>query len=1056
MLQTVFNENSWGPAMSLLIAQIGDIHLRDNNDATIAEGPLIGAAISAEISIGTAAVALIICGDAADKGSRTQFEAATRFVEGIRDVIGQKHGGMVIHTVVVPGNHDCDFSDDQEVRNIVLDKLREESTGGFSTPSAAVLETVMAPLHHFFHFAETISSADFSITSSSPFYNCVTLSLGDKQIRLHLLNTAWMSSRHEAPGSLYFPLDSIIVPSGNADCDVAIMHHPLNWFSQPHVMRPLREQLERLASVVLTGHEHVSEAATLSRRSAERNVKRATIYIGGGVVREPSEPALCTFNTICLSLDQNTVLAKQHQRTDGDSGNFFETTVIEDCVLSRPGQLISSQGLRLSESMSRKLDDPGAPITHPDRDPRTPIRLSDFYVYPDLWDVDSDNEGANQKQIKSREVEQEVLSGERVLITGGEKSGRSSLAKRLYHGAFIAGKAPLLLRGDQFPRRADDLRKTLGAAVLEQYEGLTAAAYEQLPKGLKVVLVDDVHRLSPATADRKALLESLESSFDSVILCGDDFIKFEGASGSHAKDSGIWEYRHLSILGFGEVLREEFVRRWLSLGTSVGIGSEVTDSQVDSICELLNLVVRKQLLPTYPLYLLVILQQTDLTNASVKNGSYGDLFQALLTIILGKSSFNRLRAADKQFYLAALSKEMYDLKTMSLPIEQARRWHKNYWDNIEIDIDFDRLIEDLASLNILSRDEASVNFKYVYFFCYYVAYHLNQNIHDQDSRAIVRQLSKQLHHRVSAEIVLFLAHLTGDPIVLDAMVDTCDSLFAEIPQATLAEDVQALNHLGEVVQTIQIHDSPDENRRAVKERYDEVLTERLTATTSDEMVAAPEATDDAIRRLFEIHAAYKTIQILGQALRNIAGSAGKQRKEEIIQKIVGLSRRMLGLFLQSFTPDALPDVMEELAAIHKEQQPDLATSELHNQVCRHLNGLIQFIAFSIFKHTSKSIGSEHLAPTVNRLLGESNELPSRLIDLSFTLDRPKGLHKDGVLKLHRSQARNHFAGNVVRMLVAHHMYLFNVDYKVRQAVCDKLDIDLQPSVHDRGRKKLLK
>lgn len=132
-----------------------------------------------------------------------------------------------------------------------------------------------------------------------------------------------------------------------------------------------------------------------------------------------------------------------------------------------------------------------------------------------------------------------------------------------------------------------------------------------------------------------------------------------------------------------------------------------------------------------------------------------------------------------------------------------------------------------------------------------------------------------------------------------------------------------LSRLADVVGTIAIPDNPDESRRELKHRRDSVVAERLAETKSTQAVVPPEADSDAVKRLFDIHAAYKTIQILGQALSNIAGSENKSRKEKAIEKIVGLARRVLGVYFELFDENVLHHVIEEMAAAHKEQHPQL-------------------------------------------------------------------------------------------------------------------------------------
>lgn len=1034
--------------MTVLIAQLGDIHFEEPNDPAVARAPQIGAAIAAEVEKGVHTVILAICGDAAYSGTKEQFKIAKQFVEAIEQEISERCGSVTLIRSGIPGNHDCNFSGDQAARDALLKGVTDSEK-----PADSITQILMSPLDEYFTFAKVLDNDNF-ITKEHEFYRAIDIIDEESILRLHLINTAWMSSLNEQPGSLQFPLTEINPPATRADCSIAVLHHPTNWFSQPHSMRSLRDRLFEIASVVLVNHEHTPEASEQVPLMDREGTATKTIIVSGGVIQEWEQKEICSFNLLKVDVKKKSLRLTRHE-LKGDTGNsYFECTGDETVGLSPTELSIGPAGAAISEQMIEFLEDPGAPINHPQRDPRIPVKLSDIFLYPDLWELDAEHDGGDQKQIKSSKVTEEILATHRSLITGGEKSGRTAIVKQLFMAAFNSGKIPILLNGGDVPRQVKRLRKDIRNSVKEQYSNLTPDQYEQLKKEDRVVLVDDVHRMAPATTARKELLEELERQFGTLILCGDDLIKLDEMNGADPRDSGLWDYRHLIILGFGEFLRGEFVRQWLMLGGDTIADDEKLEEEVNRICSLLNVVIKKQLLPAYPLFLLVILQQSDLANSSVQSGSFGKLFEGLITAILSKSTFSRINIGDKYYYLAALAKRMYDKKAMSLTIEDAKKWHREYWDQIELDIDFDRLTNDLKSLGILTVSQMDVRFKYVYYFCFFVAYYLNRSLHEPESKDLVRTLSRQLHHRVSAEIILFLAHLTGDPIVLDEMVQNCDSLFNDIKVATLDDDVEPLNKMASVVEAISLPSEPDKNRRELKIQNDAKVAERLAATKSTHAVVPPEADNEAVKRLFDLHAAFKTIQIMGQALRNISGSASKGRKEEIIDKIVGLARRVLGVYLGIFEKGVLEQVIEEMAMAHKEQHPELAISELRDEVCQHLNGLSLFICFSVIKHTTSSVGSENLAPTIHRVLCKDDAPVIKLLDLSFDLELPKRFPKDASLKLYHEMKKNHFSASLVRILVAHHMYLYVIPIQDRQAVCEKLKIKLLPSVMDRSRKRL--
>ena len=117
-------------------------------------------------------------------------------------------------------------------------------------------------------------------------------------------------------------------------------------------------------------------------------------------------------------------------------------------------------------------------------------------------------------------------------------------------------------------------------------------------------------------------------------------------------------------------------------------------------------------------------------------------------------------------------------------------------------------------------------------------------------------------------------------------------------------------------------------------------------------------------------------------------------------------------------------------------------------------GLSQFVCFSLVKHTTFSVGSQNLATTIHRLLSGNDVPVIRMLNLSFCLERPGQFPRDAALRLFKDLSKNHFSASVVRIMVAHHMYQYMVPVQDRQAICEKMDIKLLPTVLDRKRKRL--
>ena len=325
---------------------------------------------------------------------------------------------------------------------------------------------------------------------------------------------------------------------------------------------------------------------------------------------------------------------------------------------------------------------------------------------------------------------------------------------------------------------------------------------------------------------------------------------------------------------------------------------------------------------------------------------------------------------------------------------------------------------------------------------------------DESATELIVTLSNQLHHRISADIILFVASLNKHTVILEELVRTCDSLFVEALPATLDGDVAGLNNLAHEIEEISIPEKPEANRIAGREARDNLVGEHLAATRSTHLVTPPEPGNDMVQQLYDFNAAIKTIQILGQVIRNVGGRALKDQKSEVLSKIIGLTRRILGKYLAYVGEDSLNEFLRSVAEAQKEHMSELSESELKNEVCQHINGMLKFFCFSVIKHTTFSVGSENLAPTIRRLLEEDETSISKLMDLSLSLDLKRGFPRVQALKLYKDLGKNHFSSGLVRILVSYHMYSYVVPPQDRQAICDKMKIKLLPAVMDRSRKRL--
>jgi hypothetical protein len=248
--------------VSVLIAHLTDLHIQTAEDPVLGRDEVVGRAIASEVAADTRVVVLAIGGDSAFAGKVPQFEHAAAFYTAIKAKVEAERPTVQVEFVVIAGNHDCDFGDDDETRR---------------TPAATDAPEPALALANFFAFEQRLGVKYQPHTAASPHFAWCDIRDNDSVLRILLINTSVESRLREQPGSLSLPIDGLLpnlIPQ--AQYVLALLHHPWNWFKQPEIMRPLRDRLEELSDVILTGHEHAAETVELIRDNVT-----ASLYVFG-------------------------------------------------------------------------------------------------------------------------------------------------------------------------------------------------------------------------------------------------------------------------------------------------------------------------------------------------------------------------------------------------------------------------------------------------------------------------------------------------------------------------------------------------------------------------------------------------------------------------------------------------------------------------------------------------------------------------------------------------------------------------------------------------------
>jgi hypothetical protein len=1057
--------------MAVLIIHLSDLHAHAENNCVIGKWDHLCRAVASELH-GIDTCIIVFSGDAAFGGKAEQFKEAIMLLQWLQESIKEKSPSIVLATISVPGNHDCDLtSEDQNARVTLRNDIKADNV-----PSS-VKKYLLKPQENYFLFSKDLmGTVEHTLSTVTPFYNSVDIKTKDGAhiLRFHLVNSAWTSLICETQ-DLRFPLTELRPPATpTADFSVTVIHHPYHWFLAPDVRPGLRDFIEANSDLVLTGHEHTSEVASLNI-----NQRANLSYLAGGVLQEKDNPSLCTFNLVRLDFEASSRLIQRYSWSDNHFTILGGAPQPETLMVN---SVRRDKGLRLTRDFERQLDELEDLVNHPRT---TDIRLSQIFSYPDLRKhEDSSQDPADKskastptkKWVRSDLVFSEIEKQRCALIIGGDKAGKTSLARQLFAEMHRLGKAPLFICGKGIPASGnpEGLKKMMAKLLQEQYQGLDLNRYTQLPAGSKVLIVDDLQDGPTDHSIRRRMLEFFNSSFGQIVLLSSDEFYIESLSELGTTPTYLVPFILYDICDFGQARLHDLASRWIKLHNPE-VTSDYLRTAIGDLCEKVELVLATAGLPHTPWLLIVLIENAESAETvNARNGAYGKLYEAVITAALYQSKLKSPDIDGKYLYLARLAYHLHTSRKASISDADMRIFHDAHCKSYDWIVDYPMMRDDLVATRILRQDGGSISFRVKYLYCYFLAHWLQRNIHTEASRKEIHELSQRLHHDVSSNVLVMLASLTQDPIVLAEMRIGTAKLFAAEKAAEIFNDVAPLNELDvpENILTLP-HTSPEVNRKLIREAYDERHLQNTNENHDGRLIKSLPESDEAkigdsqaatvvTKEIKEIRAAIRTMNILGQVLRNGAASQTAEEKLAIMEEIVMLGRRILGRFyshlhcigdMVAFTQDIFYRVLGRMN--NPEITFDDTTPRDAGQIekarlfsNRFWFELYAMGTFGIVKRMGTAVGISALDPTTNRLLAKDRVVANRLVQIETKLKRraPR-IPVDEILALHADLKRegNNVARTVLEMMLFDRLYMYETHYQDAQKICTALNIKRIPS-----------
>jgi len=528
------------------ILHLSDIHFKHPDQSRLVDRITSLAAAVKTRSTTLDALLVILSGDISFSGQPSEYSAAHIFTETLFAELKKEDKIQILGPVIIPGNHDCSFPENDDIRPALLNGLQTEVDG--LNLSGAKVRQVLSVQDNFFEFENKYSRVIRA--GSSRLYYQQEFQLSGETISVHCFNTAWVSTLPETQGRIFLPPTLRPARSvGIPELSVTIFHHPYRWF-EPTRGREFQRLVETISDIVLTGHEHDGDH---SRRQSSQGADVS--YIEGAALNAKNIDT--GFNFIIVDTKNRAYEVMKfiwkdslYQPTPGMKNDFIRNPQLATYHLDN------------KVSYSTALEQLSISFPHP---VKGELQVDDVFVYPDLKIRTFMDKKV--RVVQSENVLDFILKEKLIHLAGSPMSGKTTLTKKLYRDLRDRHRyLPILLTGSELSGKSakgflSALEKTFG----QQYDAVHFERYKQMASTKKALLIDDWHLSRLGTTAKQVLMEAAADEFAIVVIVSAEQIWLQDVMKA-ADTSNVSNFQYCDIREFGHRLRGQLITKWHNLG----------------------------------------------------------------------------------------------------------------------------------------------------------------------------------------------------------------------------------------------------------------------------------------------------------------------------------------------------------------------------------------------------------------------------------------------------------------------------------------------------------
>jgi predicted MPP superfamily phosphohydrolase len=807
---------------------------------------------------------IILSGDIANFGRKNEFDIAKIFVSNLTEKLKEKWTMLNVSIVSVPGNHDCCFDNEKKTRKSILNDCKTDIVD-----EEDYFIDAMAVQSNFWDFTNEITDLKERNKVSYKYEFRPHL---DFKVSFHCYNTSWLTEINEKQGSLTVP-ENKFIENENGEYIISVFHHPIDWLSastKRNNKQRFEEHLIKSSNLVIYGHEHDkgNPKAILQRNN--------NVVFCGGKAFDKNELNETGFSLYEIDLTDKSINIK----TFNFDGNKYsvETEDRHQIIEKVKREFI------LKQEFETKITNLSIPLKH-SKKPK--LVLSDVFVYPDLEPLLEDDNNVVQYP-NSYDLIDKVKNEEKgnVLIEGAGQSGKTALLYVLYKRYYEMGLTPIYFRGKYC--NETDVKRLVKKALKKQYNNENVDLFFQLDK--KVLLLDNFHKSNLNSKYKKRLVESFNNNFELIVVTSDDTFSSKNVT---EEATSFKEYLKYKLLPLGHEKRSELIEQWLLIGENkLTVQEEDILNNVKLRFNEINSLIGNRLMPSYPIFILTLLQSLDENLQNFSQTSYANIYLVLIKAGLIKEGIKDSVLTSLLNILKELAFYMYDKKKSPFNREDFDNFISEYSGKYfrHKSLTNDKILSVLCNSNILKFDDEYYTFSYKYIYYFLIAQKISTDI--ESYQELIYDLCNNIHLEINANILIFLSHHSKAQILIDNIVFTSEIPFEKASPLTLNKDDEFVKFITEFTNEIKDEIIEDRNPKeeVKKELKEKDAIERNNSNDEDSEEGIVPAED------IEMNQAFRTVKIIGQIVKNQSGDFEKEKLIKLVEAAYNTIFRFLGFY----------------------------------------------------------------------------------------------------------------------------------------------------------------